>query len=164
MAQDIVLHLNKALTHTLTGINQYFLHARILKYRGLMKLADYEYKQSIDFMKSADLLVNRVLGLGGLPNLQDLGRLMIGATVEEILACDMALQDMALAQLKEALNECKKMQDAASADILQKMLENAAEHSKFVRSQLNVIETVGLDAYIAQTQNDITAAVRKPAA
>ena len=132
---NAILSLNAALTHTLTGINQYFLHARMLKHQGVMALADYEYKQSIDAMKYADALVERVLALGGIPNLQDLGRLMIGETVEGMLANDFTMQERALAQIRAAHAECQAGHDRASAELLSRMIASAEEHVNFIRSQ-----------------------------
>ncbi len=149
--QGVVKHLNVILKNELTSINQYFLHARMLKHMGFMKLADYEYKESIDEMKHADLLVNRVLFLQGIPNLQDLGKLMIGETVKEILECDMKLEENGKKDLKAAIVFCEENQDFTSADILHRILESEEEHVLFIRSQLSLIETMGLSAYL-QTQ------------
>ncbi len=149
--KEIIKHLNTILKNELTSINQYFLHARMLKHMGFMKLADYEYKESIDEMKHADVLVNRILFLGGLPNLQDLGKLMIGETVEEILASDLKVEESGKTDLKAAISLCESKQDFTSADLLHKILESEEEHMLFIRTQLNLIETMGISAYL-QTQ------------
>lgn len=149
--KDIVKHLNTILRNELTSINQYFLHARILKHMGFMKLADHEYKESIDEMRHADQLIERILFLGGLPNLQDLGKLMIGETVDEILKCDLKLEEQAEAMLKAAIAAAEAKQDFASADLLHKILDSEEEHILFIRTQLSMIDTMGLSAYL-QTQ------------
>ncbi len=150
-AQGVLKHLNVILKNELTSINQYFLHARMLKHMGFMKLADYEFKESIDEMKHADLLVNRILFLEGIPNLQDLGKLMIGENVEEILQCDMKLEENGKKDLKAAIIACEESHDFASADMLHKILESEEEHVLFIRSQLGLIKAMGLSAYL-QTQ------------
>lgn len=149
--KDIIKHLNTILKNELTAINQYFLHARMLKHMGFMKLADQEYKESIDEMKHADMLVERILFLKGLPNLQDLGKIFIGETVEEILKCDLKLEQKANTDLKAAITLCESKADYASADILHRILESEEEHSLFIQTQLNLIATMGAVAYM-QTQ------------
>lgn len=149
--KDIIKHLNAILRNELTGINQYFLHARMLKHMGFMKLADFEYKESIDEMKHADLLVNRILFLGGVPNLQDLGKLSIGEDVKEILVSDLKLEELGKVALKAAITLCESKEDYTSADILHKILDSEDEHIQFIRIQLNLIDTMGLNAYL-QTQ------------
>ena len=148
---QIIKHLNNILKNELTAINQYFLHARMLKHMGFMKLADQEYKESIDEMKHADMLVNRILLLDGVPNLQDLGKLMIGESVEEILKSDLKLEALAHTDLKNAITYCESKEDYVSADIMHKILDSEEEHSLFIRTQLNLIDTMGLTAYL-QTQ------------
>ncbi len=149
--KEILKHLNIILRNELTAINQYFLHARMLKHMGLMKLADHEYKESIDEMKHADMLVERILFLKGLPNLQDLGKLFIGETVEEILKCDLKLENKANLDLKAAITYCESKQDYASADILHRILESEEEHVLFIQTQLSLIAAMGAAAYM-QTQ------------
>ncbi len=146
-----IKHLNTILKNELTAINQYFLHARMLKHMGFNKLADHEYKESIDEMKHADMLVERILYLGGLPNLQDLGKLMIGEDVKEILTCDLKLEQNANKDLKEAITYCESKEDYVSGDLLHKILDSEEEHDLFLRTQLKMIETMGLSAYL-QTQ------------
>jgi bacterioferritin len=149
--KTIIKHLNIILRNELTAINQYFLHARMLKHMGFMKLADHEYKESIDEMKHADMLVERILFLKGLPNLQDLGKVFIGETVEEILACDLRLENAANAELKAAITYCESKEDYASADILHHILTSEDEHAQFIHTQLSLIATLGQVAYM-QTQ------------
>lgn len=150
-SSEIIKHLNIILRNELTAINQYFLHARMLKHMGLMKLADHEYKESIDEMKHADMLVERVLFLKGLPNLQNLGKLFIGETVEEILKCDLKLEEKANLDLKAAITYCEANEDYSSADLLHRILENEEEHVLFIRTQLKLIDAMGAPAYM-QTQ------------
>lgn len=149
--KEIIRHLNTILKNELTGINQYFLHARILKHQGFMKLADHEYKESIDEMRHADQLVERVLFLGGLPNLQDIGKLAIGENVEEILKGDLALEHTAHADLKAAITYSEAQEDYVTADLLHKIMESEEEHILFLQTQLNLIATMGLSSYL-QTQ------------
>lgn len=149
--KEAIRHLNIILKNELTAINQYFLHARMLKHMGFSKLADYEFKESIDEMKHADILVERVLYLGGLPNLQDLGKLMIGETVDEILKCDLKLEQNAHVDLKNAITYCESKEDYVSGDLLHKILDSEEEHQLFIRTQLNLIDTMGLTPYL-QTQ------------
>ncbi|MDX1975697.1 MAG: bacterioferritin [Rickettsiales bacterium] len=149
--KEVIKHLNIILKNELTAINQYFLHARMLKHMGFMKLADHEYKESIDEMKHADMLVERVLYLGGIPNLQDLGKLMIGETVDEILQCDLKLEQKAHVDLRNAITYCEGIEDYVSADMIHKILDSEEEHQLFIRTQLKLIDTMGLTAYL-QTQ------------
>jgi bacterioferritin len=150
-SKDIVRHLNLVLKNELTGINQYFLHARILKHAGVMKLADHEYKESIDEMRHADKLVERILFLGGLPNLQDLGKLFVGENVEEILRCDLKLEERAHADIRTAITFCESKEDYVSADLLHAIQKNEEEHIEYLQAQLNLLATMGLSAYL-QTQ------------
>jgi len=149
--KDVIKHLNVILKNELTAINQYFLHARMLKHMGFMKLADHEYKESIDEMKHADMLIERILFLKGLPNLQDLGKIYIGENVEEILQCDLKLEVKANADLKAAITLCESKEDYASGDMLHRILESEEEHALFIRTQLNLVASLGAVAYM-QTQ------------
>jgi bacterioferritin len=146
--KEIIAALNKILKNELTAINQYFLHARILKYQGLVRLADIEYKESIDEMKHADQLVERILYLGGLPNLQDLGKIFVGETVEEILQCDMKLEEIAHADLKTAITLCDSKEDYATSELLTAIQVSEEEHADFIRKQLGIIASIGAPAYM----------------
>ncbi len=149
--KEVLKFLNIVLSNQLTAINQYFLHARMMKHMGVMKLADNEYKESIQQMKHADRLVERVLALGGIPNLQDLRKLRIGKTVEEILKCDLETEKAMTIELKTAISLCESEGDNLSTEILRSILGNEGEHTSFVREQLNLIDSMGLSQYL-QTQ------------
>lgn len=150
-SKDIIRHLNTILRNELTAINQYFLHARMLKHMGFMKLADYEYKESIEEMRHADQLVERILFLGGVPNLQDLGKLFIGETVEEIVDSDLKLEEKGAIDLRAAITLCEASEDYVSSGLLETIQKNEEEHVDFLRRQKNLIKTLGITAYL-QTQ------------
>jgi len=137
---EIIAHLNEVLKTKLTGINQYFLHARMLKHMGNLKLADYQYKASIDIMKHSDMLVENILSLGGFPNLQELGKLMIGNTVKSMLSNDLALSETALKQIRLAIALCESKADSktalASLGVLRRIIDGQQEHIDFIRTQL----------------------------
>ena len=148
---EVLESLNIVLSNQLTAINQYFLHARMMKHLGYMKLADNEYKESIQQMKYADRLVERVLTLGGIPNLQDLRKLKIGKAVDEILKCDLETEEATTSDIKSAISVCESKDDSGSVEILQNILENEASHVLFVQNQLKLIDSMGLPQYL-QTQ------------
>lgn len=143
----IIAHLNKVLANELIAINQYFLHARIYDDWGLKSLGHKEYHESIDEMKHADELVKRVLFLEGLPNLQDLGKLRIGETVEEMLRCDLSLEMDAIPDLKVAIAYAESVQDYISRDLFQDILEDEEEHVDWLETQLDLIDRIGLENY-----------------
>src|SRR6478609_10274047 len=139
---------NKALYNELTAINQYFLHAKMLKNWGLKELAEHEYNESIDEMKHADKLSERILFLDGLPNFQALGRLHIGENVEEILKADLELEMEALTQLKGAIQHCEKARDYGSRDLFSEILDNEEEHVDTLEQQFEMIKRMGLQNYV----------------
>lgn len=144
----VVEHLNTALTNELTSINQYFLHARILQHWGVTKLGKFEYHESIDEMKHADLLIQRVLFLDGLPNVQRLNQAAIGETVEEILRADLALEEKAATDLREAIVYCESVRDFVSRELFEHILKNEEEHVDFLERQFDLIKLVGIERYI----------------
>jgi bacterioferritin len=144
---EVIAHLNKILKNELTAINQYFLHSRMLKNWGLDKLGDYEMHESVDEMKHADKLIERVLFLEGLPNLQDMGKLMIGEDVREILECDLKLEHKGHPDLRAAIAHCEKVGDYVSRELFEDILESEEGHIDFLETQLQLIDRVGLPNY-----------------
>ncbi|MEQ8653377.1 MAG: bacterioferritin [Kiloniellales bacterium] len=146
--KQVIKHLNIILKNELTAINQYFLHSRMLNDWGVTRLGHYEYEESIDEMKHADELIERVLFLDGLPNLQDLGKLRIGENVKEILECDLTLEMQAIPDLKAAIKQCEAVEDYVSRHVLREILSSEEEHVDFLETQLDMIERMGLENYI----------------
>ncbi|WP_062345979.1 bacterioferritin [Novosphingobium sp. CCH12-A3] len=144
----VIEYLNKALLNELTAINQYWLHYRLLANWGVKKLAEYERHESIDEMKHADMLADRILFLDGLPNFQALGRLRVGESVEEILKADLALEMDALPLLRDAIAHCESVRDFVSRDLFAKILESEEEHVDVIEKQFDKIERMGLANYI----------------
>lgn len=144
----VIDYLNECLKNELTAINQYFLHSKMLDNWGVSKLAKFEYEESIDEMKHADKLAERILFLDGLPNFQLLGRLKIGETVEEILKADLALEHEALPPLKDAIEHCEKVRDYVSRDLFADILESEEEHVDTLEQQFDMIERMGIENYV----------------
>lgn len=146
--QKVIEYLNKALKLELTTVNQYFLHARMLKDQGLARLAKIEYEESIDEMKHADQLIERILFLEGLPNLQDLDKIYIGENVKEMLECDLSAEKRAHPLYVEAIDYFEKVKDYGSREIMVRILESEEEHIDFLETQLGLIEKVGIERYM----------------
>ena len=145
---EVIEYLNKVLRNELTAINQYFLHAKILEDRGYKKLAEQERKESIEEMEHADWLIERILFIEGLPNLQDLGRLLIGENVEEMLSCDLEQETIAIPLLREAIACCESVSDYVSRELLEKILDNEEEHVDWIETQISLIGETGLQNYL----------------
>jgi bacterioferritin len=146
--QTVIQHLNAVLKTELTAINQYFLHARMLRHWGVEKLGDHEYRESLDEMKDADKLIDRILFLGGLPNLQDLDKLLIGENVREILECDLRLEQAGLSRLREAIAYCEGVRDFVTRDLFSDMLDQEEGQVDFIETQFELIDRIGLERYI----------------
>lgn len=145
--KTMIKHLNKALGNELIAINQYFLHSRMFKDRGLSKLAAKEYEESIDEMKHADKLIERILFLDGLPNLQSLGKLLIGEHTVEMIECDLKIEMQAIPDLREGIEYAESIKDYVSRQLLVDILESEEEHVDWLETQLKLIASVGIENY-----------------
>ncbi|MGE0485177.1 MAG: bacterioferritin [Gammaproteobacteria bacterium] len=143
----VIEYLNRVLKNELTAINQYFLHARMFKNWGLGKLDEKEYHESVDEMRHADQIIERILFLEGLPNLQDLGRLRIGENTREIFEADLAVEHEALPVLREAIGYCESVQDYVSRELFESILSSEEEHVDWLETQLDLIDRIGLENY-----------------
>ena len=146
--QEIIGWLNKILKNELTAINQYFMHARICADWGMDRIAHKEREESIDEMKHADKLMERILFLEGLPNLQDLGKLMIGQDIQEIMECDLKMEMAAIPDLREAIALCEKESDYVTRELLEDILESEEEHVDWLETQLALMKKMGKENYI----------------
>ena len=144
----VIRHLNTLLSNELVAINQYFLHAKMYKDWGLVELAEHEYHESIDEMKHADELVERILFLEGLPNLQDLGKLLIRENPKEMLECDLKLEHIAHEDLKAAVAYCEEARDYTSRDLAQRILDAEEDHIDWLETQLSLMDRVGEQNYL----------------
>ena len=144
----VIEHLNRILGNELVAINQYFLHAKMYKDWGLVELADHEYHESIDEMKHADALIERILFLEGLPNVQDLGKVLIGETLKECLECDLEAERRAHPVYKDAIAYCEQVGDYVSRQLFDEILKSEEEHIDYLETQLSIIEKIGEERYM----------------
>ncbi len=146
--EKVIEHLNQVLKNELTAINQYFLHSKMFKDWGYNKLADYEYKESIDEMKHADQIIARILFLEGLPNVQDMNKIMIGEEPVECLNCDLKLEEKALHDLKNAIYDCEELKDFVSRDLFRSILDSEEEHVDVIETHLGLVKKVGKENWL----------------
>ena len=147
-SERVIDYLNRVLLNELTAINQYFLHSRMLKNWGISGLAKHEYEESVDEMRHADKLIERILFLDGLPNLQDIGKLFVGESTKEILECDLRLEELAIPLVREAIAACEEDSDYVSRELLEEILEGEEDHVDWLETQLGLIERMGLENFI----------------
>lgn len=147
-SERVIDCLNRVLLNELTAINQYFLHSRMLKNWGITGLAKHEYEESVDEMRHADKLIERILFLDGLPNLQDIGKLFVGESAKEILECDLRLEEFAIPVVREGVAACEEEADYVSRELLEEILEGEEDHVDWLETQLGQIERMGLENFI----------------
>ena len=152
--KKVIAYLNGQLKLELTAINQYFLHYRMLRHWGLARLAKHEHDESIEEMKHADQLMERVLTLGGLPNLQDLGKLLVGETAVETLRCDLKVEEAGQVHLKEAVGYCESVRDYVSRELFERILEDTEEHIDYLETQLELVEKIGEQNYLQSQMHE----------
>ncbi len=144
---QVIKYLNAVLTNELTAINQYFLHSRLLNHWGFEKLGKKAYDESIEEMQHADKLIERILFLDGLPNLQDLHKLMIGEDVREVLECDLKIEQNAIPELRKAIAYCETVSDYVTRDLFRQILEDEEHHVDYLETQLELIKRIGFENY-----------------
>jgi len=152
--KKVIEHLNTVLGNELVAINQYFLHAKMFEDWGLKELAEFTRHESIDEMKHADTIIDRILFLEGFPNLQNLGKLHIGEDTEEMLKCDLDLEMRAIPDLREAVAYCESVKDYVSRDIFQTILDDEEEHVDWLETQLGLIDKLGIQNYLAEKMHE----------
>lgn len=153
---QVIGHLQAQLKNELTAINQYFLHYRMYKHWGLEKLAKKEYSESIGEMQHADMLMDRIFMLDGLPNLQDMAKILVGENVPEALECDLKAEVGAQATIKAGIAHCESVRDYVSRDLLQKILDDTEEHIDFLETQIDLIGKVGLQNYLQSQMGELS--------
>ncbi|NBW50161.1 MAG: bacterioferritin [Betaproteobacteria bacterium] len=153
---QVISHLQAQLKNELTAINQYFLHYRMYKHWGFDKLAKKEYEESIGEMKHADMLMDRIFMLDGLPNLQDMAKIMVGESVPEALECDLKAEVGAQSTIKAGIAHCESVRDYVSRDLLQKILDDTEEHIDFLETQIDLISKVGLQNYLQSQMGEVS--------
>lgn len=146
--KKVIEILNTALKNELTAINQYFLHSRMLKNWGVSRLAHHEYEESVDEMRHADRLIERILFLDGLPNVQDIGKIMLGENVKEILECDLKLENLAMPMLRDGIAHCEKVRDYVTRHLLRDILDGEEEHVDWLETQFDLIARIDMKNYI----------------
>ena len=151
---EIIAILNRVLRNELTAINQYFLHSRMFRDWGIKELAEHEHKESIEEMEHADSLIERILFLEGLPNLQDIGKLMIGEDVREMLECDLRLEQAAIPDLREGIELCERESDYVTRQLLDDILKNEEEHVDWLEAQFDLIKRMGIENYVQLRSGD----------